>query len=407
MEPKILLELLAVLRYEYLLLVFLYLVAVLATILYFPTFDLYSYSLRKTISRLFLLVILCFALDIAIDISGAIFWHLWPHKEDIIGLLYCAIVFGIIIQSFQKGSSITIWYQIHNSWALGFFCDSLDSISQFFSTQHTDTDKPGLPPTRRLHIFLACCRCVLFMAIFSVYLWQTGGSNNKKERLLLDPDLSLSLDTTGLNQSPQRQRKSWYIRFRRAKILYPYIQLKEQSMRIRASLVVFCILADNGINFLKPQYYSILIDSFGIPSEKRRGFYVAIFMALTLLSSQAGVRPLRRALWLPVEQYWEKAITMAVFSQIMYLSADFHDSADRGDLYMIMSCIGGIPNIIETICFEVLPTAIDLVVATWYLYAKFGPYEGLIIFSTAAAFITLSLRTVSASHKLSRQLWKR
>ncbi|KAI1191529.1 ABC transporter [Nemania serpens] len=98
---------------------------------------------------------------------------------------------------------------------------------------------------------------------------------------------------------------------------------------------------------------------------------------------------------------------MAVFSQIMYLSADFHDSADRGDLYMIMSCIGGIPNIIETICFEVLPTAIDLVVATWYLYAKFGPYEGLIIFSTAAAFITLSLRTVSASHKLSRQLWKR
>ncbi|KAJ3567959.1 hypothetical protein NPX13_g6585 [Xylaria arbuscula] len=323
-------------------------------------------------------------------VAGIIFWRLWPPQEDVVGLASCIFTFSIIAHSYWGTSNVVTWYRFHGAWAIGFFCDIFTAGLQCISSQ---------------------IRCASFGIIFSVFPWQNHRKNrcstSEEAPLLHSPDLSSSVRVDAATPSaidPGLQN-DWVLRFQKLAVLYPYVwPQKDYGVQIRIGLVGVCILVNNGINLLIPRQYGILVDYLSTSSEKNPWLQVAIFMTLRLLSSEAGIQFVRKMLWLPVEQYWEKALSTAAFSHVMCLSADFHDSTDPAELYMAIMSGNGISHIAEMACFQAIPAIFDLIIAITYLSIKFGPYEGLIIFATTVALIKFSLHTISSAKNQQRRV---
>ncbi|KAI0798412.1 P-loop containing nucleoside triphosphate hydrolase protein [Xylaria sp. FL0064] len=414
MEGSIVSQLLIVSRYAYPFFILLYFVVASTIALCLPPSVIYLPQRNDTISRLFLLVMLCFSLDGAVGVAGVIFWSLWPSQEDIIGLVSCVFTFSIIAQSSKGTSTVITWHWFYGAWAIGFFCDILTAVLQCISSQ--DTHVVHYSKTLVLfHASLAFIRCVLFGIISSLLLWQDRQkhtcSSDEEAPLLPSPTLSSSfahVDAATSSAIPPGSQNDWVLRFQKLMILSPYIwPQNSRDLQIRIVLTGLCILANNGINLLVPRQYGILIDYLRTSLGKNPWPDVALFMALRLLSSEAGIQIVQKMLWRLVEEYWEKALTTAAFSHIMHLSADFHDSTDPTDLQMAIMSGNSISHIAEMACFRAIPTMIDLAIAIIYLSVKFGQYEGLIIFATVVVFIKFSLRAISSAEDQQRQVWER
>jgi ABC-type transport system involved in Fe-S cluster assembly fused permease/ATPase subunit len=161
-------------------------------------------------------------------------------------------------------------------------------------------------------------------------------------------------------------------------------------------LVGVCLLAMNFLNVLIPRQLGIITDSLSGENDKNPWTEVLIFAGYKLVASEAGLSLLRQWLWIPVEYYSFGAISTAAYSHVLNLSSDFHDSKSSSDIMMAIQCGQSISNILESICFRAVPMLIDMVVASVYLSAILGPYEGFITVATAAVFMYIATRMIAA-----------
>lgn len=92
-------------------------------------------------------------------------------------------------------------------------------------------------------------------------------------------------------------------------------------------------------------------------------------------------------LWLPIEQYAYKSITIAAYNRIMTLSSDFHDEKKSGELFKAVEQGKSIYSLLNTSLFEVLPMILDLLVACVYLSFLFGWYMAIIVCSATLVYI--------------------
>ncbi|KAJ2981300.1 hypothetical protein NUW58_g6723 [Xylaria curta] len=399
MEANIPPKLLFVLRYAYPSLISFYFVVASTIALCLPASGVRLPKRKTAIAWLFLLIILCFIVDGMLGVAGIMFWRLWPSNEDIIGFVSCILTYSSIARSFEKTSNVVVLYQFYGCWMIGFFCDLSSATLQFIDTQDTGLSWAGNRSRTLLllHASLAWGRCVLFGAIFSIYLCKGrqkhGGSNNENAPLPPSPNPSLgsdSVDAANTNAAPLRPTKNLGI-FKILKTLFSLIQLKsDRGLQIRAGL-----------------QYGVLIDLISTSPGNNVWPQISIFAALQLLVSEPGIPLLKKLLWLPAEQHCEKKISNAAFSRIMCLSADFHDSVSPVDLHMALGSVAAFLNTLQTICFDTAPMMIDLVIAIAYLSVKFGPGEGFIALITGVAFALFSLRVLSSDRAKARQLRQR
>lgn len=99
---------------------------------------------------------------------------------------------------------------------------------------------------------------------------------------------------------------------------------------------------------------------------------------------------------MPVEQYSYDALSTASHAHIMTLSSDFHDSKSSSDLIQAVNGGRSVADLLETVCFHVVPMFIDLAVAFGYLWSMFGPYMGLMMATTASTYLYVTTKLVSA-----------
>lgn len=87
----------------------------------------------------------------------------------------------------------------------------------------------------------------------------------------------------------------------------------------------------------------------------------------------------------------------------MSLSSDFHDSKSSSDLAQAISGGRSVAELLETVCFQVIPMFIDLIIAFGYLSALFGTYMGLILIAEAAAYLYTTAKLVALRAEKRRQ----
>lgn len=122
---------------------------------------------------------------------------------------------------------------------------------------------------------------------------------------------------------------------------------------------------------------------------------VMIYTVLRFISGGAGIGWLKKWLWLPVEQYSYDALSTASHAHLMSLSSDFHDNKTSSDLTQAVHGGRSVTDLLETVCFQVLPMFIDLAVAFAYLWFYYGPYMGLLMAATAVTYLYVTTKLYS------------
>lgn len=401
----------------------------------------------KVIWYSLLLFIALYGVQIVLKVVEILVWSRWPAQSTLIGLLACVLVFGVQQNSFGDAAE-TVWYPYYGSWLIASVFEPTMAVVQFLIANEVSTIRPDvhpdveLPAFIRLDAVMSIVRSVItvgvsLMYFSSRYRHDTDSFDEERSPLLPKPDQRLSngngsadsgygtsseaanTDATNTEtansptdpESPwERQQRllrekmekrlksegSWIAYVKGFMVFFPYIwPVGNRRLQVHVVLVGLCLLAGNGLNFLIPRQYGVVLDSLGGVSKESPWVQVTIFAILRVLSSEAGLPLIRHLLWMPVEYYSQEALSVAAYSHVMNLSSEFHDSQSSSDIQVAISNGYHITSLLESICFQALPMIIDLVVAFTYLSVKFGPYEGFITIATGLAFIQSAAQLIS------------
>ncbi|TVY23227.1 Heavy metal tolerance protein [Lachnellula hyalina] len=203
-----------------------------------------------------------------------------------------------------------------------------------------------------------------------------------------------------LVQKRLKQDGNWFTYAKGFTIFFPYVwPTRDRSLQLRTVFVGVCLLLTNALNVLVPNQLGVMVDKLTKYStgDHNQQIWVAItvYAVLRFISSGGCIGWIQRWLWIPVEQYSYNALNTASHAHIMDLSSDFHDNKSSSDIIQAMRGGSSIADLLELVCFQVLPMFIDLAIAVAYLWSIFGPYMGLMIAATAISYLYVTTKLVS------------
>lgn len=440
--------LLASLRYAYPTFVFVYFL--LCSAVMACTFQKPGSKIEHPRRRLILVLMLAITCTYAAQCVLVIVHWQAVQQDVIVSLLACAMVYGLEFVMLHD-TKYPIWYSYLGSFAIAL---AFEPVLAALSMRYRNHQLPIL--TQSLDaLFLAARLTCLFLALVVYFTWQKhavskAGSDSERQSLLRKRVTGDSEDTLvteygtanvasdGCDKSSRSEPESdwersqrlleeqrdkrlqesgnWLVYAKSFKLFLPYIwPVNDRTLQVHAALVGICLLVNNALNVLIPNQLGVVTRTLTDAatgetptSSWNPWIQVLIFAGLKLSASEAGISLLRRRLWLPVEQYSERAMVEAAHSHILNLDAQFHDTKSLSEMVMAIQHGEAISSILETICFEMLPNLIDLAVAFIYLTVKFGPWEGLITISTSTIFIYLSTAAIArsrAAHQTYSKAW--
>ncbi|KAK0747790.1 hypothetical protein B0T21DRAFT_278962 [Apiosordaria backusii] len=399
---------------------------------------------RRFISWLLMLAILSYFAQLGNLLFEAITEDKFPPADQdvIIGLLSCALVFGVQFAGLWEAEKAVVLWPYMGSVGMGM---GFEPVLVWLSWKTRSPEEGALGFREVFDLCAAGGRYVAFGLVLGFYfegIWsgrrRERGSDMERQGLLnktnghvngVESDGedgqqgsgygATSDSSTDASQSPttdavespweRRERQAneamekrlkekgnWVTYAKSFLVFFPYVwPVNHRSLQIRVVLVGVCLLAMNAINVLIPRQMGIILDSLAGENDKNPWTEVIIFAGLKLIASEAGLSLLRQWLWIPVEYYSFDAMSTAAYSHVLNLSSDFHDSKSSSDIMMAIQSGQSISNMLESICFQAVPMLIDMTVAFIYLSYTFGPYEGFITIATAAVFLYIATRMIS------------
>lgn len=111
----------------------------------------------------------------------------------------------------------------------------------------------------------------------------------------------------------------------------------------------------------------------------------------------------RQVLWIPIEQYSYREISVAAFEHVHMLSLDFHLGKKTGEVLSALGKGSSLNTFLESVTFNVLPMLVDLVVAIIYFLINFDAYYALVIGVVTFWYIYITIRMASWRADIRRQ----
>lgn len=78
----------------------------------------------------------------------------------------------------------------------------------------------------------------------------------------------------------------------------------------------------------------------------------------------------------------------------MSLSSDFHDSKSSSDLFQVVHGGRSVADLMDMLCFQVIPMLVDLLIAFIY-FGAFGPYMFLVLVVTFVSYMYATVKLIS------------
>lgn len=129
---------------------------------------------------------------------------------------------------------------------------------------------------------------------------------------------------------------------------------------------------------------------------------VAMLIFLRLAVSASGLQILCQWFWLPISSYMTESMTRAVFSRIMHLPADFHESQSTSNMFLATHGARVMSSLATTLLLRACPLLMDIAIAVVYVSVTLGFFEGLITASAGTVFFLLAGRFVTKAANASR-----
>lgn len=192
---------------------------------------------------------------------------------------------------------------------------------------------------------------------------------------------------------------NWWTYLKGFSMFIPFVwPVNHKMLQLRAVLVAITLLASNALNLLVPIQFGIMVQSLinytGGDHSHNIWTPVLLYSLLRYINGGSCLTVIRTWLWNPLEQYAYKTLSLAAHSHIMNLSSDFHDSKSSSDLFQVVHGGRSVADLMEMICFQVVPMIIDLVIAFIY-FGAFGPYMFLVLVVTFVSYMYATVKLIS------------
>ncbi|KAA8914322.1 hypothetical protein FN846DRAFT_771298, partial [Sphaerosporella brunnea] len=201
---------------------------------------------------------------------------------------------------------------------------------------------------------------------------------------------------------------NWWTYAKSYAIFWEHIWPKSNwRLQICMLLVGFCLLAQRGLNVMVPHQLGVVTNALmgGNGNTGRIPWsQLTFFIVFRWLDSTAGVAALQSYLWIPIDQFSHRSLTVASYNHVMSLSYDYHTGKKTGDVWSSITQGRSVNGFIESILFQVVPMLVDLVIAFGYFFWAFGTYMALIVAVVSISYLWITFKLSAMRNDLRRNL---
>ncbi|KAK5107300.1 hypothetical protein LTR62_001393 [Meristemomyces frigidus] len=211
----------------------------------------------------------------------------------------------------------------------------------------------------------------------------------------------------GWEKPKETPTRSWWEYIRAYGIFLPYIwPYKDNWLKFNFVLCFTIVILQRGIQVLVPiqtgHITNILAGEDG-PARMPWGAIMLYILYRIFQGSNGLLGAARQVLWIPVEQYSYRELSVAAFEHVHQLSLDFHLGKKTGEVLSALGKGSSLNTFLESITFNVLPMLVDLVVAIVYFLIYFDAYYALVIAVVTFWYIYITIRMASWRADIRRQ----
>ncbi|KAF2669095.1 hypothetical protein BT63DRAFT_250078 [Microthyrium microscopicum] len=190
--------------------------------------------------------------------------------------------------------------------------------------------------------------------------------------------------------------RSWWDYIRGYSTFFPYLWPKRNpKLQLTVGACFLLVGAQRALNVMVPLQLGVITDILSGETGPVRMPWkeLLFFICFRLLQgSQSLLNVLRSILWIPIQQYSYRELSVASFEHVHSLSLDFHLSKKTGEVISALGKGNSINSFLDQLTFNVIPMIIDLCVAMGYFLIAFDAYYALAITVMTFWYIYMTIR---------------
>lgn len=211
----------------------------------------------------------------------------------------------------------------------------------------------------------------------------------------------------GWEKPMQAPARSWWEYIRAYGIFVPYIwPSKDTRLQVYFVLAILIVIVQRAIQLLVPWQAGVITDVLaGDKGPVRMPWQqITLYIVFRIFQGSNGLLgAARQILWIPIEQYSYRELSVAAFEHVHNLSLEFHLGKKTGEVLSALGKGASLNTFLESITFNVLPMLVDLGVAIFFFLIYFDAYYALVIAVVTFWYIYITVRMASWRADIRRQ----
>ncbi|KAI8099088.1 uncharacterized protein BX664DRAFT_12834 [Halteromyces radiatus] len=208
--------------------------------------------------------------------------------------------------------------------------------------------------------------------------------------------------TTTTNEKPKSTFSDF---FKKMGDLMPFIW-PHNNWRLQALVILSFGLMVLGlfINAQTPFQLGYVVDHIG--KGKFAWAAVLIYMGFKFLQGGSGlIQCVQNFLWVPVNQYTTREISIKLFEHLHLLSLNFHLNRKTGEVLRVMDRgTSSVVQLLSQILFQIVPAIANILVAVVLFTITFSPAYGAIVFVTMSLYLYVTITMTEWRTKFRRSM---
>lgn len=133
---------------------------------------------------------------------------------------------------------------------------------------------------------------------------------------------------------------------------------------------------------------------------------VLIYMGFKFLQGGSGlIQCVQNFLWVPVNQYTTREVSIKLFEHLHLLSLGFHLNRKTGEVLRVMDRgTNSVVQLLSQILFQIFPAIANILIAVVLFTLTFSPAYGAIIFVTMALYLYVTITMTEWRTKFRRDM---
>ncbi|KAK5134005.1 hypothetical protein LTR08_007010 [Meristemomyces frigidus] len=211
----------------------------------------------------------------------------------------------------------------------------------------------------------------------------------------------------GWEKPKENPTRSWWEYSRAYALFLPYIwPYKDRMLQVNFVVCFVIVFLQRVIQLLVPIQAGRITDILaGTDGEVYMPWgAISMYIVYRLFQGSNGLLgAARQVLWIPIEQYSYRELSVAAFEHVHQLSLEFHLGKKTGEVLSALGKGSSLNTFLESVTFNVLPMLVDLGVAIVYFLVYFDAYYALVIAVVTFWYIYITIRMASWRADIRRQ----